>query len=156
MTFNSQKSVVKRNFSNKIWNIARYVFMEASNRENRGLKSTEDATEKKAGKGKLNQDDKNVKLELKKTIKLVTSKMEKYRFNEAAEILYNFIWNEFGNLYLESSKSRRKDAQNTLEFVLQESLKMLHPLMPFVTEAIWQEGKDRFDSPTLITANWPK
>ena len=58
--------------------------------------------------------------------------------------------------YLERTKGRRNDAQWTLEYVLKESLKLLHPFMPFVTETIWQEGKERFDSTTLIEATWPK
>jgi valyl-tRNA synthetase len=129
----------QRNFANKIWNVARFVFMEDTN-----LQSTN-----------KNKDDKDILNELKKTVALVTKLTNDYRLNEAAEELYNFIWNKFANEYLEKTKSRRKDAQPTLEHVLQESLKLLHPFMPFVTEAIWQEGKSRFDSPTLIKAKWP-
>ena len=82
--------------------------------------------------------------------------MDKYRLSEAAEEIYDFIWKRFANDYLEKTKDRREEAQKTLELVLQESLKLLHPFMPFVTEAIWQEGKERFDSPMLIIASWPK
>lgn len=129
----------QRNFANKIWNVARFVFME-----------------KKGKRAKRNEDDKKIVGELKKTTRRVTRLIEKYRLNEAAEELYNFIWEKFANDYLESTKDRRAEAQKTLELILQDSLKLLHPFMPFVTEAIWQEGKERFDSPILISASWPK
>lgn len=129
----------QRNFANKIWNVARFVFME-----------------EKGKRIKRNEEDKKIVSELRKTTGKVTRLIEKYRLNEAAEELYSFIWERFANDYLEKTKDRRKEAQKTLEYVLQESLKLLHPFMPFVTETIWQEGKDRFDSPLLISASWPK
>lgn len=129
----------QRNFSNKIWNIARFILSEPPGK-----------------KCKLADEDREIKAELNKTIKKVTRSIEKYRLNEAAEELYSFVWNKFASSYLESSKKRREDSQKTLEFILQESLKLLHPFMPFLTEAIWQEGKERFDSPLLISSSWPK
>jgi valyl-tRNA synthetase len=128
----------QRNFANKLWNIARFVFMEPSH------------------KGVKNEDDKKILKELKTTSLKVGKLIEKYRLNEAAELAYNFVWNSFANKYLEQTKSRRQEAQTTLEKVLQDSLKMLHPFMPYVTEVIWQEGKTRFDNPLLINASWPK
>lgn len=135
----------QRNFSNKIWNVARYIYLE---------KSINLGGYKKAPNSKSDYDLKIVK-QLKITVRKTTRLLERYRLNEAAEILYDFFWNKFANDYLEKTKSKRKDSQKTLEFVLQESLKLLHPFMPFVTEAIWQENKDGFDSPTLITSLWP-
>lgn len=129
----------QRNFANKIWNIARYVLMED-----------------KGKRTKRNADDEAIVKELKKTVGRVTTALEKYRLSEAAEELYNFIWYTFANDYLEKTKSRRADAQRTLEYILQEALKLLHPFMPFVTETIWQQAKDRFDADLLITASWPK
>ena len=112
--------------------------------------------EPKGKRKKRNDDDNSIVKELKKTQRKTTTLLEKYRLNEAAETLYDFVWNKFANDYLEKTKDRRVDAQWTLEYVLQESLKLLHPFMPYVTEAIWQEEKDRFDSPTLIEASWTK
>lgn len=150
----------QRNFANKIWNASRFVFMEEPARVGgyRKAPSTK------------NTDDLKIIKELKATIKITTKLLDKYRLNEAAEVLYDFFWNKFANQYLETTKSRRKEAQTVLEFVLQQSLKLLHPFMPFVTETIWsfsmaqdeQEGANtnpdsqRFDSELLITANWPK
>ncbi len=129
----------QRNFANKLWNIARYVFSKPAGE-----------------KAKKDKDDIWIIEELKKTIKKTTRAYERYRLNDAAEEIYNFIWHKFADDYLEKTKKRREDSQKNLEYVLQESLKLLHPLMPFVTETIWQRGRERFDSPTLIGASWPK
>ena len=136
----------QRNFSNKIWNVARFIFMEKTSKPG-GYRKTPTTTDK---------DDIEILSNLKDTIKLTTRHLEKYRLNEATEVLYDFFWNKFANDYLEKTKTRRADAQKILEYTLQESLKLLHPFMPFVTETIWQEGNERFDSPLLISASWPK
>jgi valyl-tRNA synthetase len=129
----------QRNFANKIWNIARYVLANP-----------------KGKRVKRNADDAWIVAELKKSTKTTTRLLDKYRLNEAAEEIYEFVWHKLADTYLEKTKSRKEDAQKTLELILRDSLKLLHPFMPFVTEAIWQEGKERFDSPTLISASWPK
>ena len=136
----------QRNFANKIWNVARFVFMEPPARAG-GYKKAPTAK---------NTVDRQILKELKLTTKLVTRQLDKYRLNDATETLYDFFWNRFANEYLESTKSRRVKAQPVLEFVLQQSLKLLHPFMPFVTETILQEEKGRFDSALLINALWPK
>jgi len=129
----------QRNFANKIWNISRFVFMNE-----RGKKATQ------------NEDDKWILSEFKKTAKKASSLIEKYRLNEAAELLYDFTWKKFADQYLERIKNRREESQYTLEKVLEGTLILLHPFMPFVTEAIWQQGNGRFSSPQLISAKWPK
>lgn len=136
----------QRNFSNKIWNVARYVYMEKSGVLG-GYKKTPNSK---------SDDDVKIVKQLKTTIKRVTRLLDKYRLNEAAEIIYDFFWNMFANDYLEKTKGKRNNSQKTLEYVLQESLKLLHPFMPFVTEAVWQENKNCFNSPTLISSRWPK
>jgi valyl-tRNA synthetase len=132
----------QRNFANKLWNVARFITMDQEIRKAKKPRT-------------IHEDDKKILEDLKKTIKSVTKLLDKYRLNEAAEEVYNFIWKTLANDYLEKVKARREEAQPVLEYVLQESLKLTHPFMPFVTEAIWQEHKDRFDSDLLITANWP-
>lgn len=129
----------QRNFSNKIWNIARFVLSEPPGK-----------------RGKRNKDDLWILHELKSTTRKVTKALNKYRINEAAEEVYEFTWHKFADVYLEKTKSRREEAQKTLELVLQKSLKLLHPFMPFVTETVWQKGHDRFDQKLLISAPWPK
>lgn len=129
----------QRNFANKIWNVARFVLMEP-----------------KGKRIKRNKDDEWIVDELKSAAKKVTRALDKYRLNEAAEEIYHFTWHTLANIYLEKIKTRRVESQYTLDFVLQETLKLAHPFMPYVTEVIWQMAKVRFDSPILISAPWPK
>jgi len=126
----------QRNFANKIWNVARFVLM--------------DRTSKKV---QPNEDDRKIIKELATTTKKVTKSLDDYRLNEAVEELYEFVWHRFADVYLEKTKSRRPAAQPTLELILKDSLKMLHPFMPFVTEAIWGELGEK---EMLITSSWPK
>jgi valyl-tRNA synthetase len=134
----------QRNFANKIWNVSRFVLTNRSN------------SKFKIQNSKLNSDDRWILKELKQTIKKVTRALDKYRLNEAAEELYDFIWHKFADKYIECVKSRRAKAQPTLEKVLDCSLRLLHPFMPFVTEAIWSLGFARDKRDLLITADWPK
>jgi len=137
-----EKIRAMRNFANKIWNAARFVL---TNREiktkNLKLKPT-------------HPDDKWILAETKKTTKRVTNFIEKYRFDLAAGEIYEFFWHTFCDKYIEMSKKRREEAQPTLVYVLETSLKLLHPFMPFITEEIWQmlPGKRQ----PLIISPWPK
>ena len=91
--------------------------------------------------------------ELKKTTHEVTKALDKYRLNEAAKEIYEFIWKKFADVYIEKVKDRREEAQPVLNHILNSALRLLHPFMPFVTEQIWKEmgNKD-----LLITTEWPK
>jgi len=129
----------QRNFANKIWNIARFILANSS-------------TDKNKGKVKENKDDEWIKEELAKTTQKVTQALEEFRLNKGAEKIYDFTWHKLADLYLEKVKERRGEAQATLEEVLEKVLKLLHPFMPYVTEAIWSlKHKD-----LLINAPWPK
>ncbi|MEX1068668.1 MAG: class I tRNA ligase family protein, partial [Patescibacteria group bacterium] len=131
----------QRNFANKIWNIARFVLMEK-----RDLKS------KISDLKSSNEDDRQILRELDSTIQIVTKALDAYRLNEAVEELYEFVWHKLADVYLEKTKSRRAEAQPILEFVLKDSLKLLHPFMPFVTEATWEELGEK---EMLISSPWP-
>ena len=100
--------------------------------------------------------DKLILKELKETTKKITRSLDKYRLNEAAEEIYDFVWHKFADKYIESVKNRRAEAQSILEKVLDSSLRLLHPFMPFVTEKIYQIGFAKDKDDFLITAEWPK
>jgi valyl-tRNA synthetase len=136
ITLDEQKINGQRKFANKVWNIARFVL---SNK-----------TSKKLTK---NADDEWILNELKTIIKVVTKDLNKYRLNEAAEAIYDFVWHKFADIYIEKTKDRREEAQPTLEKVLTDSVKLLHPFMPFVTEQIW---KEMGNTELLISSSWPK
>jgi valyl-tRNA synthetase len=140
-----QKVKGMRNFSNKIWNIARFV----STSKSPHLSANE----------QINKDDEWILSELDKTIKVVTKSLDTYKLNEAAEEIYDFVWHKFADIYIEKTKERdgekfgvRESAIPVLHEVLNKSLKLLHPFMPFVTEAIWQEMGDK---DLLIVSEWP-
>jgi len=143
ITLDEQKINGQRKFANKIWNVARFVLTN---------KSTNKQISKSTNKF-TNEDDKWIIEELKQTTKKVTKDLDKYRLNEAAAEIYDFIWHRFADVYIEKVKDRREDAQPTLEKVLIDSLKLLHPLMPFVTEQIWNEMGNKG---LLISSSWPK
>jgi valyl-tRNA synthetase len=122
-------------FVNKIWNVAKFVQMNLDNNEKT---ESEDET---------SLADRWIKSRLNSTVSDVAKGLDEYRFNEAAAAIYQFIWHELCDWYVEmvkpvlygkSNSSSRKAAQRTLLFVLEESLKLLHPFMPFVTEELWQ------------------
>ena len=132
----------QRNFANKIWNVARFVL------QNDILPST--ISHQPLA---INPDDKWIKAELKTTTKKVTRALDKYRLNEAAEEIYDFVWHKFADVYIERFKNSKTPNFQVLYVVLDGILKLLHPFMPFVTEKIWglMDHKE-----LLISAGWPK
>ena len=133
-----------RNFSNKVWNVARFV-------QNIGTDPT-------SPKASLGANDEWILEELERTIKSVTGHMEKFRLGQAAEEIYDFVWHKFADVYIEKTKNRKEEASPTLLHVLITFLKLLHPFMPFVTEAIWGEIRTLRKNPEqmLISAQWPE
>ena len=139
------------NFINKIWNASRYVIMNLGDMEKPTLPAQSDWT----------LADKWILSRLNATVKQVTDCFEKFDFGEAGRALYNFIWNDFCDWYIEMSKAiltgddaqAKANTQNVLAYVLDQTLRLLHPIMPFVTEKIWLSmphvGK------SLVVADYP-
>jgi len=127
-----------RNFTNKIWNSGRFV--------------TSPFNKLPKVKSKIHPDDKWITEELKKTTKEVTSQIEKYRFGQASELLYDFFWHTFCDKYIEMAKKRRSEAQPTLEKVFSTSLFLLHPFMPFITEELWHRLGNKT---SIMIQDWP-
>ncbi|MFH1088292.1 MAG: valine--tRNA ligase [Patescibacteria group bacterium] len=131
-----------RNFANKIWNAARFIQMNVG-------------AEVKLENIKLNPEDKKAITEFHNTIKQVTTHMDKYRLAPAGEMLYEYFWHQFCDQYIEQAKTRLKtdqSAEATLHYILKNCLIMLHPFVPFVTEAVWQE----FYPGLLLGEKWPR
>ena len=125
------------NFINKLWNASRFVLMNIENYE-----ESEDLT----------LPDKWILTKLNETIKEVTNSMEKYEFNIVGSLLYNFIWNDFCDWYIELSKINMNNTSKTiLVKVLKSILKMLHPFMPYVTEEIYTKLPNTEESIMLST-----
>ncbi|KLO21256.1 valyl-tRNA synthase [Marinitoga sp. 1197] len=137
-------------FANKIWNATRFVLLNMDDFEK--IELTPDM---------LELEDKWMLSKLNKTIKIVSSSLKKYEFNIAARALYDFFWNEYCDWYIEAVKNRLKSknkliAQNVLVRVLDTSLRLLHPFMPFLTEELWQNLPKINEEKYLITAKWPE
>lgn len=136
-----------RNFSNKLWNIARFIL----------LSKPEDVTTLTADR--FTAEDSALLSELEKLVESTTTQLDTYRFSDAALGLYDFVWNRFASAYLEHTKTR-EDKEVTfyvLTTVFVTCLKLLHPFIPFVTEAIWQEWNhnELVTEKFLITSSWP-
>ncbi|MBU1133165.1 valine--tRNA ligase [Patescibacteria group bacterium] len=149
--FPKDKVVSYRNFANKLWNMARFMLLMMEDKEI----SFYDG---KSSKG-LQKEDKEILKKLKETIKSVNDSLEKYRFSEAAELAYHFMWDDLASSYIEHVKDRqdKEFALSIFRYVFVEGLKILHPFMPFVTEAIWQNlPKNDGESEILLNSIWPE
>jgi valyl-tRNA synthetase len=137
-SFPRDKVIGYRKFGNKLWNIARFFETIAPPAKNGQME---------------NEDDKWIIAELNKTIKEVDKHLEKFKFSEAGEVIYEFVWHKLADIYIEKIKDRKTEAYPILRQTVETSLKLLHPFMPFVTEAIWQELK--LSDKLLIEESWP-
>ena len=142
-----------RNFANKIWNASRFVLMNlgaASGIEPRWVPSDALA-------------DRWILAELNEAIGQVTSALDEYRLNDAAQTIYHFFWDSFCDWYIELTKSVVASRELSEEvvaarcrivYILENSLRLLHPLMPYITEEIWQQLPHKGDS--IMVASWPQ
>lgn len=150
LNLDPQKVGAYKKFANKLWNITRFVLTET-----KGLDISTEPT--------LSKDDQKLLNRIDELAEDVTADCENYRFHLASEKLYHYAWHEFADSILEESKpilqgddeEARTSRQYTLYALLGNTLKMLHPFMPFVTEEIWQSLPHK-ETDMLIVAQWPK
>ena len=149
---NDERFEYGRNFANKIWNASRFTLMNISDVDSEAIDSS-----------KLTIADKWILNKLNETAKVVNDNIKTYRFGETAHVLYEFFWNNLCDWYLEISKVQLNDekiSMNTkrvLKYVLDNTLRLLHPIMPHITEKIWQlipNVKDN-ENDALIRADFP-
>ena len=148
MRFYTERCEAMRNFSNKIWNASRFLLMNLT-------------IDQCALPEQLELEDKWILSKLNDVIRDVTANMESYELGVAAQKLYDFIWDNFCDWYIELTKARlngedeaaKVQAQQVLCYVLTQILKLLHPFMPFITEEIWQALPHEGDY--LMLQDWP-
>ena len=151
MRFYVERCEAMRNFANKLWNASRYVMMNLG----------EDAKNVLPESSKLTIADKWVLSKLNTLIADVTDNLEKYELGIAVQKVYDFLWDTYCDWYIELTKARlysedadqKRTALQVLVYVLDQTLRLLHPFMPFITEQIWQSIPHEGDA--LIVADWP-
>lgn len=154
MRFYMERVEASRNFANKIWNASRFVLMNLD--ENLTEKYRKEASEYR------NSADKWILTRLNTVIKEVTENLDKFEIGIAAQKIYDFVWTELCDWYIELVKPRlygheettKAAAQLTLVEVLTDSLKLLHPFMPFITEEVYKHIAN--ESPSITVAKWPE
>lgn len=149
MRFSDEKVEASRNFANKIWNAARFILMNLGEDE-----KAPHIPEK------LAIEDKWILSQYNELIKAVTESLEKYELGLAVQKLYDFIWDVFCDWYIELAKIRlngedenaKQTAKAVLVYVMSNTLKLLHPFMPFITEEIWQTLPH--DGESIMISEW--
>ena len=152
MRFYLERVEANRNFANKLWNATRFVLMNLE----------EEIIEHELNLENLEEEDKWILSRLNTVIKDVTENLDRYEIGMAAQKIYDFIWDEYCDWYIEMVKSRlygddkesKEVAEKVLLAVLKDILKLLHPFMPYITEEIWQH-LPKTENP-LIISKWPK
>jgi valyl-tRNA synthetase len=158
-----QKFEMGRNFTNKIWNAARFIFRNIA-----GLEAVQDI---KKDAECLSDIDKWLLVELDRTIQKTTENLAACRFFEAANSVYHFFWHSLCDWYLElvkpvlnsgTNKNRIWAVQSVLVSVLDQCLRLMHPFMPFISEEVWQLLKERIPASaemkekSIMLSSWPK
>ena len=152
MRFFVERCEAMRNFANKLWNASRYVLMNLG----------EDAVNALPAAELLTTADKWVLSKLNTLIADVTENLEKYELGVAVQKVYDFLWDTYCDWYIELTKARlysedpaqKQTALQVLVYVLDQTLRLMHPFMPFITEEIWQSLPH--EGPALIVAKWPE
>jgi len=139
-----------RNFSNKLWNAARFVLMNLEEYEPAAGESPELA-------------DRWIRSRLAATVQAVDGYLEEYRFSDVTRTVYDFLWRDYCDWYVELTKARlygddpeaRRQAQQILVEVLEQALRLMHPIMPYITESLWQALPLADKGPSIMVASWP-
>ncbi len=152
--FSTEKCEIGRNFANKIWNAARFLLMNAQD-----IELDESLTDKH-----IDFSDKWIESRLHSTIKNYKAALDKFDINGAHKIIYGFIWNDFCDWYLEMSKNRiySEDTEEKAAVLsrsiklFEEMMKLLHPMMPYITEEIWQLLVERKEGESISISKFPE
>ena len=148
--------IMGRKFCNKLWNASRFVLLQFPSFCGQKRRGRRDASLRPPN-SKLTVADKKILKVLDKTIKSVDKDLESFRFGRAARRLYEFFWHDFCDVYIEKSKKQVDlKTKKILLYVLLNSLKLLHPLIPFITEEIYQKLPIKNKKQCLMIEEWPK
>ncbi|WP_348666661.1 valine--tRNA ligase [Arsenophonus symbiont of Ornithomya chloropus] len=157
INWNIKRLIGYRNFCNKLWNVSRYVLINTEKKDYYNKYNTEEMI--------FSLPDRWIRTVFNKTIKSYREALDTYRFDIAANIIYEFIWHQFCDWYVEFSKiiinqSNHKmicSTRYTLLEILESLLRLAHPIIPFITESIWQKIKllKNFNANTIMLESFP-
>ena len=152
-----EKFEVGRNFGTKIWNAARFMQMHqtAEPIDVRALKLSPE---------RWSADDWHIVAKVDDAAKAANDCLERFRFNDYAKVIYEFFWHEYCDWYVEYAKDvlygtdevRRREVLQVMHFVFSKAIRLLQPLMPFLTEELWHGMGYGLENETIMTAEWPK
>jgi len=154
----TEKFEIGRNFGTKLWNAARFMKLHSDKADasawQNGITFNPDL---------LGSDDKHILFRLRDAVRDCGDNLEKFRFNDAAHVLYEFVWHQFCDWYVESCKetlygdddARRTEVLKVMHHVFDMALRLLHPIMPFVTEELWHAMGYGDEDDSIMTAAWP-
>ncbi|MFD2670495.1 valine--tRNA ligase [Marinicrinis sediminis] len=151
LRFRWEKVEQTRNFANKIWNASRFALMNLQDFKASDIDLS----------GNLETADRWILHRLNETVKDVTRLMDQYEFGEVGRLLYNFIWDDLCDWYIEFAKinlygeneQAKRTTQSVLAYALDQTMRLIHPFMPFISEEIWQHLPH--EGETLVQAAWP-
>lgn len=156
LKFGEDNILMGKKFCNKIWNASRFVLGQIGNFEFR-ISNSEIYSKFKIKNSKLTPADKKILKQLNNIIKNIDRDIDKFEFGKAAHTLYDFFWHDFCDIYLEKSKTQKnkKLTGKVLVYILFNSLLMLHPFIPFITEEIYQTLPIKNKKKSLMIEGWP-
>ncbi len=147
----NEKCEIGRNFANKLWNAARFLLMKKEQSRGASIPFEQDIF------------DKWIQSRLQSTIKAYLKALNEFKINEASAALYDFIWGDFCDWYIEILKIKANDNPDSAEAIFEnainifdDALKLLHPVMPFITEELWQGIKERKENESISISNMPE
>ena len=148
LKFSEDNILMGKKFINKIWNASRFALMQIGDSE---IEIKDPESQKK-----LTSADKKIIKKLKETSQEITKDLENYQFGKAAHLIYDFFWHDFCDNYIESAKKQNdQKTKEIIAYVLLDSLKILHPFIPFATESIYQTLSFK-KKKLLMIEEWPK
>lgn len=165
--YSNKKCETGRNFATKLWNASRFLKLQGADKHilagNEKVDSTSLLTSTPSFVKNLTPEEKYIVIQLQKVIASTTDSLEAFRFNEASHILYDFVWHQFCDWYIEYVKYVSKHGEYNIRqstivvanYVLCSILKLLHPIMPYLTEEIWHIMGYGDENDFLVLQQWP-
>jgi len=164
----NDKFEIGRNFGTKLWNAARFMKMHMSGGEN-PESAIQSSVIREWGMNPcfdaklLSPDDRHILARLNEAIAGCMDNLDKCRFNDVAHVLYEFVWHQYCDWYVECSKdtlygtdvARKENVLKVMNYVFSNALRLLHPIMPFVTEELWHEMGYGAEADSIMVAKWP-